>query len=166
MSLGEDDEYDNYWRYKSFDISKGSNTFKGMMMKYISELTEGHLQQLLTLYQNEWWSRDRNIEGTRTCVENSTVIIGIVDKSNNLIGFTRVLSDGVYKAIIFDVIVDPKYRGKNLGQSLIMKVKDHELLKNVQQFELYCLPVMVPFYEAHGFTTDIGDIQLMKCVCG
>ena len=43
---------------------------------------------------------------------HTTFTFGLVDDSNDqLVTFTRVLSDGIFKAIIFDVIVSPQYRG-------------------------------------------------------
>ncbi len=47
-------------------------------------------------------------------LQNSTFVFGIV-KDNKLVAFCRVLSDFVYKAIIFDVIVDKNYRGESIG---------------------------------------------------
>ena len=38
------------------------------------------------------------------------------DKPGELVGFARVLSDKVFKALIFDVFVDPAHRGRALGR--------------------------------------------------
>ncbi|MFT5312429.1 MAG: putative GNAT family N-acyltransferase, partial [Paraglaciecola sp.] len=119
--------------------------------------------QLYQLYKDVGWGTERSIEGTKNCVQDSQICIGILDKENNLIGFTRILSDFIYKAFIFDVIVSAEHRGNGLGQKLMELVKGHEKLKKVKHFELYCLPEMEGFYSNIGFSTDVGGIKLMRC---
>ena len=99
-----------------------------------------------------------------SCVRGSQICIGILDNDENLIGFTRFISDFIYKAIIFDVIVSASYRGQGLGQKLISLVKNNEKLKEVKHFELYCLPEMETFYSNLGFSIDVGGIKLMRSV--
>ncbi|WP_417714868.1 GNAT family N-acetyltransferase [Pseudoalteromonas obscura] len=60
--------------------------------------------------------------------------VGIVGE---LVGFARVLSDFIYKAVIFDVIVAPDERGKGLGITLMELIKHHPKLNKVLHFELY-----------------------------
>ena len=77
-----------------------------------------------------------------------------------MIGFTRVLTDFVYRATIYDVIVKPTHRKIGLGTRLIDAVVNHPKLASVEQIALYCLPEMIPFYERWDFTANIG-VQLM-----
>jgi predicted GNAT family N-acyltransferase len=87
----------------------------------------------------------------------------MLDSNNNVIAFTRVISDFIYEAIIFDVIVNSHYRGHGLGHKLMTLVKNHDKLQKVKHFELYCLPEMEPFYSSFGFSTDVDGIKLMRC---
>jgi len=105
-----------------------------------------------------------SIEDILKSIAGSQVCIGIIDEKNNLIGFIRVISDFIYKAFIFDVMVNEEYRGKGLGYQLIAHVKNHEQLKHVKHFELYCLPEMIAFYTSLGFSSDIDGIKLMRCI--
>jgi predicted GNAT family N-acyltransferase len=132
-------------------------------MKFIYNFSEQHIKQLTQMYKQMGWGQDRSIEDVTNCVQGSQVCIGILDDNNNLIGFTRIMSDFIYKAFIFDVMVDAQYRGKGLGQRLMDLVKNHEKLRTVKQFELYCLPEMEDFYSSFGFTTEVGGIKLMRC---
>ena len=121
------------------------------------------MKQVHQLYKEVWWGKERTLEDTINCVQGSQVCIGILDNEGNLIGFTRVISDFIYKAIIFDVIVTEAYRGKGLGQRLMALVKNHKELQKVKHFELYCLPEMEAFYSSFGFSTEVGGIKLMRC---
>jgi len=131
-------------------------------MTIVYRFSEQHIEQLYQLYQDVGWGGERTLDGTRSCVENAQVCIGILDKEHKLIGFTRVLSDFTYKALIFDVIVASEHRGNGLAQQLIELVKHHDKLKNVRHFELYCLPEMMGFYSKLGFSSYVDSLNLMR----
>ena len=127
-------------------------------------LTEEQIMDLHTLYQNEWWTKSRTLEETRKVVVGSQICLGLVEPSGKLVGFSRLLTDFIFKALVFDVIVAPEYRGLGLGDRLVSLVMAHERLREVKTFELYCLPELIPFYERHGFSDDVGKIRLMRRV--
>lgn len=133
-------------------------------MKIIYQFTDAHIEQVHEIYKEVWWAKDRTLEDTINCVRGSQICIGILDNDDNLICFTRVISDFIYKAIIFDVIVSATSRGNGLGNKLMELVKNHKKLKKVKHFELYCLPEMESFYSVFGFSTEVGGIKLMRCI--
>lgn len=70
---------------------------------------------------------------------NTDVVIGAVDQiSGRLVAFARALTDGVFKAIIFDVIVAPDVRNRSLGTQIMNAVRENSQLHDVRQLELYC----------------------------
>jgi GNAT superfamily N-acetyltransferase len=131
-------------------------------MKIISTLSEHHITQLHALYQREWWTKGRSLDATRRGVLGSQVVVGMVDGRDELLAFVRVLTDFTFKALMFDVIVAEHARNQGLGMKLMELVTGHDALQGVRHFELYCLPELVDFYVPHGFSTDIGDIRLMR----
>ena len=131
-------------------------------MNVVYKLSEEQIHQLHLLYQTAWWAKGRSLEATKRCVAASQVCIGLIDSQNNLIGFTRVLTDYTFKALIFDVLVCESHRGAGLGNKLIALVKEHPDLATVQHFELYCRPDMNDFYVRHGFTSELGEFQFMR----
>ncbi len=133
-------------------------------MTILSRLSEQHIVQLHALYQREWWSKGRSLDATRRGVKGSQVIIGLTNESNELVAFARILTDYTFKAVLFDVIVAESSRSQQLGRKLMDLVTSHEALREVRHFELYCLPELVGFYAAHGFSTDVGNIRLMRKV--
>jgi predicted GNAT family N-acyltransferase len=133
-------------------------------MTIIYQFSEHYIMQVHQLYKEAWWGKDRSLEDTRNCVRGSQVCIGILDNNDKLVGFTRVISDFIYKAIIFDVIVSKTYRGNGLGQQLMTLVKSHEKLTKIKHFELYCLPELETFYSSFGFSSEVGGIKLMRCI--
>lgn len=129
--------------------------------RIVSELTEQQISELTDLYTNEFWSQNRTRQDVAKMLAASDIVIGLIDESDRLIGFTRVLTDFVYRAVIFDVIVKPTHRSQGLGKQLIDIVIHHPQLQSVEYLGLFCLPDMVPFYERWGFTTEHGGLQVM-----
>ena len=132
-------------------------------MNVIYKLQLHHIAELCELYKNEWWTNTRTLEETQQCVAGSQVCIGLTDENDSLQGFARVLTDFTFKALIFDVIISENSRKRGLGDKLINLIKDHPQLSTVKSLELYCLPELQAFYKSHGFTTDVGGINLMRC---
>ena len=123
----------------------------------IAQLTHAQVEDLHRLYQHEWWTKDRTMDDVRRMLDGTAIHIGFADASNDhLAAYARVLTDGTYKALIFDVIVDPARRERGLGKMLMDAVVSHPLLSGVRHFELYCKPELMPFYERFGFK-EIGD---------
>jgi GNAT superfamily N-acetyltransferase len=136
-----------------------------MDIEIIEQLTTEQIRDLHTLYQSEWWTRDRDLLDVQRMVENSDVIVGLCEtRTKELIGFTRVITDYVYKALVLDVIVKDSYRGKQLGRILVDTIFEHPTLIGVKHFELYCRPEMLPFYSKWGFTEDLGKLHFMRKV--
>lgn len=127
------------------------------------QLNHKQVKQLHALYQNQAWSKGRTLQETERCVKGSQLCIAIIDEEGNLAAFARVLTDTIFKALIFDVIVHEKYRGDGLSNTLINTIKNHAMLSCVKHFELYCLPELHELYEKHGFTTDVNNMRLMRC---
>ncbi|GAM64032.1 acetyltransferase (GNAT) family [Vibrio ishigakensis] len=133
-----------------------------MLHQPVFELSHNHTLELLALYRKQWWSTSRTLEQTEACVENSALCVGIVNEEQQLIGFARVLSDKVFKALIFDVIVDSDYQGQGISTLILDCIKTHPSLAKVQHFELYCLPDMFDFYRKQGFSNEVSGVQLMR----
>ena len=134
------------------------------MDKYriVETLTESQVSDLMDLYKNEFWSGKRTREDVVKMLASTDVIIGLVDECDRLIGITRVLTDFVYRAMIFDVIIKPTHRKMGLGAKLMDAVLNHPKLQTVENFALNCLPHMIPFYERWGFSDDVGEIEFLR----
>ncbi|MDZ8050066.1 MAG: GNAT family N-acetyltransferase [Aulosira sp. ZfuVER01] len=132
-----------------------------MNYQIVDQLTDNQIVELVDLYKNEFWSKKRTYQDVVKMLAASDIIIGFVDDSKQLIGFTRILTDFVYRATVYDVIIKPSHRKIGLGAKLIDAAINHPQLSEVEQIALFCLPEMIPFYERWGFTNEIGGIQLM-----
>ncbi len=113
-------------------------------------LTPQDVQRLL---KQTGWANNRDILGIEKMLENSFLTLGVWDY-NRLVGFARVLSDGIYRALIDDVVVDESYRGKGIGTQVMKHLLSR--LEQVEEVFLRTGKEMVPFYERFGFTKSEG----------
>lgn len=122
------------------------------MFTVIHEFTSAQVEQLHQMYLQEWWSNERALADMPRLLANSDLLFGLWDEeAQRLAGFCRVLTDWVYRAIVFDVIVAADYRGQGLGAELIEQVTHHPKLSQVECIQLFCMADMQPFYEKYGF---------------
>lgn len=122
------------------------------MYQNVNRLTREQMEQLQQLYQHEWWSHGRTLADVEKMLLQSNYVFGICEaESQKLVAFARVLSDRVFRAFIFDVIVASDHRDKGLGLSLIQQIMSHPELSQIECIQLSCLPEMIPFYQKFDF---------------
>ncbi|MFA2841064.1 GNAT family N-acetyltransferase [Bacillus paranthracis] len=74
-------------------------------------------EKLKRLYDSVGWWPERKEIDIQKMLKNS-IAIGVW-KENELIGFARVVSDGVFRAYLEDVVVHESVRNKGIGEKLI-----------------------------------------------
>ena len=120
-------------------------------MIIFSDRKDTDLAQLVALYRQAPWANTRNIEDAREMLTHTDVAITAWN-GNRLVGLGRVLTDYVYRASIWDVIVDTAYQGQDIGTQIIQRILEHPDLKRV---ELFWLCTRSPgFYEKLGFSSN------------
>ena len=111
------------------------------------------------LYQFAPWAKDRNLKEIKKALENSTLVFSVWDR-DLLVGFARVLSDKVFRATIWDVIVHPDYQKQGVGSMVLEKILSHPALKSVDRFWLNTKHPS--FYEKFGFTKSSEGMVLQR----
>ena len=113
-----------------------------------AEVAPEALQRLLD--QTDW-ARGRSIEGIAESLRGSVAVVGAWH-GDALVGFARAFGDGVYRALVEDVVVDEAWRGRGAGRELMVRLV--ERLRKVEEVRLVTMPETTPFYEALGFASD------------
>ncbi len=130
--------------------------------EFIYSLSEEQILNLLEIFKGEDWSENRQIDDVRKMLEKSW-IIAIIDSSNGrIIAFARVLSDFIYRAFIYDVIVSKEYRGLKFGKLIINSILNNKDFIGVERIELYCKDKNVEFYKKLGFEKVPSGINTMR----
>jgi ribosomal protein S18 acetylase RimI-like enzyme len=134
-----------------------------MAIELRDRIEEGQMADLMALYRQTYWGQERTEEEVRKMLAHTDLIFSLVDAdSGRLVGFARVLTDTVYKAFVFDVIVDEGHRGQGLVRRLLDAITTHPQLSEVQYFELYCRPDVVELYRRWGFGTELNGQVFMR----
>jgi hypothetical protein len=147
----------------SENSAPGAASVSRDVVRLVTRLEPHHVPQLLELFQQEWWTRGRTHGEVQLMLEATTHLFAYCTvPDDRLVAFARVLTDGIFKAIVFDVIVAVSHRGEGLGAGLMNAIIDHPAIHAVRHLELYCLPDMVPFYEKWRFSTDVSGVLYMR----
>ena len=91
------------------------------------------LQQFLQ--RNAFWAKDRTIDDLRKCLANSDVIISIWSH-NKPVGFGRALSDGIYRGVLWDVVIDQNHQGKGYGKMIVKNILESKQIKHTEKIYL------------------------------
>jgi ribosomal protein S18 acetylase RimI-like enzyme len=115
-----------------------------------SEIDYHQLQSLFGL--GAFWAKERKIDELKIAIANSEPVISVWD-GEQLIGFSRATSDGIYRGTIWDVVIHPDYRGLGLGRKLVETVLSHPRMNRVERVYLMTTHQQ-SFYERIGFETN------------
>ena len=119
------------------------------MIRY-SDSHDFDSQQLLALFEQADWAHGRGLANIQRMLAETDVMISAWDGSR-LVGFGRVLTDYVYRASIWDVIVDVSYQDQDIGKGLVQRILTDPTLANVELFWL-CTRRYQGFYASLGFS--------------
>lgn len=104
------------------------------------------------LFQTTGWNEEYNfsVQELNNALANSWYANSLYH-SEELIGFGRVISDGVYHALIVDLIVHPAFQGKGLGSELLKRLVEKCKECNIRDIQLFSARGKSGFYKKHGF---------------
>lgn len=105
-------------------------------------------QSIQALYAEESWWPERTSDAIAQMLTHG-LTVGAWDE-NELVGFARAITDGVFRAYIEDVIVSKRYRGRGLGRQLMESL--HQQLEGVGVVSVFCHAALREFYSQTGYT--------------
>lgn len=118
-----------------------------MKFKLITYFDESYIDSIYETYQSVGWLK-HDKDKIRKIFENSThVVLAIYD--NKVIGFARALSDGVFNAAIYDLVVNKDFQNNQIGMHML-----EHILKEIGS--LSCIHLIstidnLEFYQKAGF---------------
>jgi ribosomal protein S18 acetylase RimI-like enzyme len=116
------------------------------------------------LHKSAFWAGDRQIQDLKIALDRSEPVVSAWDE-DNLIGFARATSDGIYRATIWDVVVDCDYQRLGLGRKLVETVLAHSCMQRVERIYLSTTHQQ-SFYERLGFTVNNSTTMMLDRVRG
>ena len=91
------------------------------------------LQKLLD--RNTFWAKSRTINDLKKCLANSDVIVSLW-VGNEIVGFGRALTDGIYRGVLWDIVIDKNHQGKGFGTLILENLLSSKKIKNTKKLYL------------------------------
>ena len=91
------------------------------------------LQKLLD--HNASWAKNRTINDLKKCLAKSDVVISIW-VGNEIVGFGRALTDGIYRGVLWDIVIDQNHQGKGFGKLIVNNLLSSKEIKNTKKIYL------------------------------
>jgi len=91
------------------------------------------LQRLLD--QNAFWAKSRTINDLKKCLANSDVIVSLW-VGDEIVGFGRALTDGIYRGVLWDIVIDQNHQGKGFGTLILKKLLSSKKIKSTKKIYL------------------------------
>ncbi|MEJ1221971.1 GNAT family N-acetyltransferase [Sediminicola sp. 1XM1-17] len=107
--------------------------------------------------QDSYWGMGRTLEDVQKTIQHS-YCFGLYSKTNEQLGFARVVTDFVVFAYLMDVIIFKEHQGKGLGNKLINHIIKSDALSKIKTFALKTKDAHT-LYERYGFE-KIGNSKL------
>ena len=116
------------------------------------------LQKLLN--KNAFWAKNRTIDDLKKCLANSDVIISLWI-GNEIVGFGRALTDGIYRGVLWDIVIDQNHQGKGFGTLIIKNLLSSRKIKNTKKLYLMTTNKKI-FYSQFDFEEVISQNLLIR----
>ena len=138
-----------------------SNYMDHRHIRFSDRQEDVDFNQLRSLFKiGAFWAKERTVADLEIAIANSKPVVTVWD-AERLIGHARATSDGIYRATIWDVVIDPEYRGAGLGRKLVQTVLAHPHVCNVERVYLMTTHQQ-KFYEQIGFEGN-ASTTLVLC---
>ncbi|MBR5090236.1 MAG: GNAT family N-acetyltransferase [Ruminiclostridium sp.] len=104
--------------------------------------------ELEALFLSVEWSSGHFPDKLVIAMKNFSTVYSAWD-NDKLIGMICIMDDGIMTAYIHYLLVDPEYQGRNIGKTLVEKVKEH--YRDYLRIALIAYDKELAFYEKCGF---------------
>ncbi|KQL54031.1 GCN5 family acetyltransferase [Heyndrickxia shackletonii] len=118
-----------------------------MNVIFQEDLSNVNWTEMKQVYQSVGWNKHTE-EIIQSVFQASNVIV-IVRDEMRIVGFGRALTDGVFNAAIYDVVVHKHFQGKGIAKQIIMHLTRR--LEGVSCIHLISTTGNEAFYEKMGF---------------
>jgi GNAT superfamily N-acetyltransferase len=117
----------------------------------------------LALFETTGWNEEYRATSAdlARALGNSWYVLSAYD-GDRLVGFGRVVCDGVLHAMIFDLIVHPTYEGRGTGSEILRRLTEKCRTCGIRDVQLFSARGKQSFYERHGFRARPADAPGMQ----
>ena len=115
------------------------------------------------LFETTGWNEKYKLtpDELAQAVSNSQFTVSAYDE-NRLVGFGRIVTDGILHAMIYEMIIHPDYQRKGIGAEILKLLLDKCKKDNIRDIQLFCAKGKRAFYEKYEFEARPDDAPGMQ----
>ena len=134
-----------------------------MEIEFRSEIPS--IDQFWRLFQTTGWNDNYRLppESLIQVLKASWYVLAAYE-DKELVGFGRLVSDGILHAMVYELIVLPEYQGRGIGGEILEKLVERCKKVGVCDIQLFCARGKREFYEKRGFAARPDDAPGMQYV--
>ena len=134
-----------------------------MNIQYVNEIPDS--QEFYDLFITTGWNKKYKLSSQELydALQNSWYLISAYE-SSKLIGFGRIIADGIVHALILDLIVLPEYQNNGIGDKILKILVKKCRENNIRDIQLFCAKGYTGFYEKRGFINRDDETPGMEYV--
>ncbi len=105
------------------------------------------------LFESTGWNKeyDADSKELHKALSNSWYTLCAYTDDGKLIGFGRLISDGILYAFICDLIITPLYKNQGIGSRILINLIQKCKKKKIRILWLFSAQDKSRFYKKHGF---------------
>lgn len=121
--------------------------------------------EFVQLFSSTGWNEEYHLypQELFTAISYSWCVMSAYN-GDRLVGFGRVVSDGVLHAMIYDLIVDPAHQGEGIGGELLLRLVKSCQDAGIRDIQLFCAAGKRSFYEHRGFRVRSEEAPGMEYI--
>lgn len=132
-----------------------------MTLRYLS--APASIRDFQLLFETTGWNAEVEVsqDDLALALRNSQCVVAAYD-SDRLVGFGRVVTDGILHAMVYDLITDPEYQGRGVGSEVLKRLVAWSQAAGIREIQLFCARGKRGFYERRGFDVRPPDAPGME----
>ena len=111
--------------------------------------TRGLLKLQRLLHKHAFWAESRSQNQLKRMLKGSTVVVSLW-RGKRLVGFGRATSDGIHRAVLWDVVVAGDLQGRGLGRRVVEALLSAKTIRQAERVYLMTTN-SAGFYQQLGF---------------
>ena len=132
-----------------------------MLIRFSNELPNPN--EFFALFETTGWNQVKPLKKDEIykAIQQSLFILSAFS-GDRLVGFGRVISDGVYHALIAKLIAQPEHQNLGIGGAILEQLVAACQQAGIRHIPLFSAKGKTKFYEIFGFTKRAIDAPGME----
>ena len=122
--------------------------------------TRGLLKLQRLFRKHAFWAQDRNQLQLKRMLAGSTVVVSLW-RGKRMVGFGRATTDGVCRAVLWDVVVAGDFQGRGLGRRVIEALLSASTIRQAERVYLMTTN-SAGLYQQLGFNAEQTQNLLVR----